>query len=471
MFTRRKATATTATVDGLQPKTAEGDASLTVLEPPVFASVETIAEPAVIPASASTPHVPPDLHQPQPSVERAPTPPRQSSTGESPPLTDSLQALASLAAADRRPRTDSPTVALHRSKRSAAGAAPATDQHRTTEPIGKAPDARPALLPPDLPPLVLRRAQGTWSSGGQAGSAPTCPEKATASTREEVASLSRSAEFTTVAQTSSSVSNERTANASLRNNAPGGHSSSTAARQQKADFNTAPPSSIARVPTVNTSGTTHTTSGRAGGTPLYERGEQSNRPSNLPRTTAAQSAKVPTLITRFSTQSAASSEVTRWPEDVTVPLASSSMTLSRSSEVLNNTNTTSTKFPNVLTAGHEASLENSSTSLMSNEFGTNKTDSLTTNVPASTKDAATSTSADAPRSRRNKGAIFATVIGAAVLLMGIIVMGLWFYNVRWKLNRDRPLLRHATAPDTTPIPFSVVYYQNDGTQSAGLRRN
>ncbi|KAH6944402.1 hypothetical protein HPB50_002914 [Hyalomma asiaticum] len=87
------------------------------------------------------------------------------------------------------------------------------------------------------------------------------------------------------------------------------------------------------------------------------------------------------------------------------------------------------------------------------------------------KDAATSTSTDAPQRRRNKGAIFATVIGAAVLLMGIVVMGLWFYNVRWKLNRDRPVLRHAAASDTTPIPFSVVYYQNDGVEIAGLRRN
>ncbi|XP_075537749.1 uncharacterized protein LOC142572480 [Dermacentor variabilis] len=312
---------------------------------------------------------------------------------------------------------------------------------------------------------------GTWSSGGQAGSAPTRPAKVTASTREEVASLSRSTEFTTGAQTSSSVSNERAANASLRNSASGGDSSSTTARQQRGDFNAASPLSFARSPTVNASGTTHTTSGRAGRTPLYERGEQSSHPSNLSRTTAAQSAKVPTLITHYSTKSATSSELTRWPEDVTVPLASSSMTLSRSSEVFNNTNTTSTKFPNVPTAGHEVSLENSSTSLMSNEFGTNKTDSFTTNVLTSTKDAATSTSADAPRSHRNKGAIFATVIGAAVLLMGIVVMGLWFYNVRWKLNRDRPLLRHAAAPDTTPIPFSIVYYQNYGTQSAVLRRN
>ncbi|KAK8786019.1 hypothetical protein V5799_007620 [Amblyomma americanum] len=106
---------------------------------------------------------------------------------------------------------------------------------------------------------------------------------------------------------------------------------------------------------------------------------------------------------------------------------SSSMTLSRSSDVLNNTNTTSTKVPNV---PNESSLDNSSTSLMSNEFGTVKTDSLSTNVLASTKDASTSTSLEKPRSRRSKGAIFATVIGAAVLLMGVIVMGFWFYNVR-----------------------------------------
>ncbi|KAH7970682.1 hypothetical protein HPB49_014177 [Dermacentor silvarum] len=52
------------------------------------------------------PHAPPDLPQTQPSVERTPTPRRQSCTVESPPLTDSAQALALLAAAERRVRIE-----------------------------------------------------------------------------------------------------------------------------------------------------------------------------------------------------------------------------------------------------------------------------------------------------------------------------------------------------------------------------
>lgn len=162
-------------------------------------------------------------------------------------------------------------------------------------------------------------------------------------------------------------------------------------------------------------------------------------------------------------------QVTRSHDNLTSQATSPSMTLSRSTEVLNST---STKVPNVRIQSPDLSLENSSTSLMSNEFGTGKTESFTTNVLASTKDAATSTSAEASRNCPNKGAVFATIIGAAVLLMGVIVMGFWFYNVRWKLNhRDRPLLRHVAPPDVTPMPFSVVYYQNDAAQDATLRRS
>ncbi|XP_077557495.1 uncharacterized protein LOC144172762 [Haemaphysalis longicornis] len=210
--------------------------------------------------------------------------------------------------------------------------------------------------------------------------------------------------------------------------------------------------------------TTFLTAGRGNGTLAHSRFESSRTIS------ATQAANItPSAVSDKSYPTHTLPE-TRSHDDVTTQVASSSMTLSRSTEVLNST---SSKVPNVPIGPHDVSLENSSTSLMSNEFGTGKTDSFTTNVLASTKDAATSTSAEAaPRSRPNKGAIFATVIGAAVLLMGVIVMGFWFYNVRWKLNqRDRPLLRRMEAPVSTPMPFSIVYYQNDAAQEATLRRS
>ncbi|KAL3177269.1 hypothetical protein MRX96_009955 [Rhipicephalus microplus] len=325
--------------------------------------------------------------------------------------------------------------------------------------------------------LVLPSAPGTWCKGrniitslGQGGWTPTRPENLTASPREEVASLNRTDARKAGAQLSCGVSNN-TAGSSLHISQLVVDSPSTTAIQERANSITATLSSGEWSPAKNEPGTSHPASSHASGTSSHDTGEQYSLPENPPRISAALSANVSTTTSSLRTHSVAASEVTQCAEDVTVQSVSPSMTLSRSSEVLNYTNTTSTKFPNVPMAGHEASLENSSTSLMSNEFGTSKTDSLTSNVLASTKDAATSTSADAPRTRTNKGAIFATVIGATVLLMGIIVMGLWFYNVRWKLNRDRPVLRQAAAPDTTPIPFSIVYYQNDGVQIAGLRRN
>ncbi|XP_077504365.1 uncharacterized protein LOC144114479 [Amblyomma americanum] len=265
---------------------------------------------------------------------------------------------------------------------------------------------------------------------------------------------------TTDQHTASSTPSGQSAEVLHRTSVPGRNWSTAATGQQRGALNTASFTSAARSPAPSSS---RPTPGQARGTSLQTRG-----PSYLSSTTAAHAAGATASSPRHSEHTATLKDPTLCPEHASVQSMSSSMTLSRSSDVLNNTNTTSTKVPNV---PNESSLDNSSTSLMSNEFGTVKTDSLSTNVLASTKDASTSTSLEKPRSRRSKGAIFATVIGAAVLLMGVIVMGFWFYNVRWKLNRERSLLRNAEAPDTTPLPFSVVYYQNDGTQGLGLHRN
>lgn len=146
----------------------------------------------------------------------------------------------------------------------------------------------------------------------------------------------------------------------------------------------------------------------------------------------------------------------------------SETTLSQEMEDLNNTRNTAERQSTTKIANTEL-LETNDTTLPPNvtkESGAFTTNTLTTHGNVTTL------GLQKQRHGPSKGAIFATVIGAVVLLMGLVVMGFWFYNVRWKLNqRDRPILRDADNDVAEDPRFSVVYYQNDGVEDVRLRTN
>ncbi|CAN7991316.1 unnamed protein product [Ixodes pacificus] len=149
-------------------------------------------------------------------------------------------------------------------------------------------------------------------------------------------------------------------------------------------------------------------------------------------------------------------------------------------DVLNNTRTTAesrttakvSNVANITDPDDETSAQaNVTTSFRSTEFVTKEGGPLATNTPT-TRDMSTSTSEKQGRRRHSKSAIIATVISVVVLLIGLVGMGLWFYNVRYRLHRrDRPILRDTEGDDADNPPFSVVYYQNDGNEDVMLQKH
>lgn len=74
------------------------------------------------------------------------------------------------------------------------------------------------------------------------------------------------------------------------------------------------------------------------------------------------------------------------------------------------------------------------------------------------------------KSGSSKHTIIATSICVAVLVLALVVLGLWFYNVKWKLHkRDGPLLREPDKESVTGKSYSTVQYYNDGVESIKLR--
>ncbi|CAN7991312.1 unnamed protein product [Ixodes pacificus] len=149
-------------------------------------------------------------------------------------------------------------------------------------------------------------------------------------------------------------------------------------------------------------------------------------------------------------------------------------------DVLNNTRTTAesrttakvSNVANITDPDDETSAQaNVTTSFRSTEFVTKEGGPLATNTPT-TRDMSTSTSEKQGRRRHSKSAIIATVISVVVLLIGLVGMGLWFYNVRYRLHRrDRPILRDTEGDEADNPPFSVVYYQNDGNEDVMLQKH
>ncbi|CAN7993384.1 unnamed protein product [Ixodes hexagonus] len=144
-------------------------------------------------------------------------------------------------------------------------------------------------------------------------------------------------------------------------------------------------------------------------------------------------------------------------------------------DILNNTRTTTdsrttAKVSNVtnITEPEETSAQaNVTTSFQSTEFVTKESGHFTTDALA-TRDMSTSTERQGSR-RYSKSAIIATVVSVVVFLIGLVGMGLWFYNVRYRLHRrDQPILRDTDANEAENLPFSVVYYQNDGNEGVTL---
>lgn len=148
-------------------------------------------------------------------------------------------------------------------------------------------------------------------------------------------------------------------------------------------------------------------------------------------------------------------------------------------DVLNNTRTTAesrttakvSNVANITDPDDETSAQaNVTTSFQSTEFVTKEGGPLVTNTPT-TRDMSTSTSEKQGRRRHSKSAIIATVISVVVLLIGLVGMGLWFYNVRYRLHRrDRPILRDMEGDNADNPPFSLVYYQNDGNEDVMLQK-